>query len=186
MKLHIHDSFWLLPAVLLFIRAGDTLPAFVTAAVVHECGHWATIRLNGGVIRQFNLSIAGGQMHYRLRRLSPYAELSIALGGPLAGLLFTLIARMCGQELFAGASLILSIFNLLPICPLDGGRALESIFPPDHFIIRICTWLSIVFVLSLGIYAGLKHGGWGLCLIGMMLLIQQWMGLHSIVGNGTI
>ncbi|MBR3640855.1 MAG: hypothetical protein IKN53_02355, partial [Oscillibacter sp.] len=51
-------------------------------------------------------------------------ELLAVLAGPLANLLAALAFAASGRTLAAGAHGVLCAFNLLPIRPLDGGRAL--------------------------------------------------------------
>ena len=54
-------------------------------------------------------------------------ELAAVLAGPLANLLWGLLLAWLGGPWLvpAGANLVLCAFNLLPVRPLDGGRALE-------------------------------------------------------------
>ncbi len=51
-------------------------------------------------------------------------ELASALAGPLANLLAAAILGRMGCTTAAGANGVLCAFNLLPVRPLDGGRAL--------------------------------------------------------------
>lgn len=59
--------------------------------------------------------------------LSYGKELAAVLAGPLANLLWGLLLAWLGGPWLvpAGANLVLCAFNLLPVRPLDGGRALE-------------------------------------------------------------
>ena len=55
-------------------------------------------------------------------------KIIIALAGPLVNLLIILIGQLYGLERnILYANLLLFIFNLIPIYPLDGGRILKNI-----------------------------------------------------------
>ncbi|MBR4211818.1 MAG: hypothetical protein IKR84_05465, partial [Oscillibacter sp.] len=60
-------------------------------------------------------------------RLSYGEELFCVLAGPGCNLFAASLCALAGNPwpAFAGANLILCAFNLLPVRPLDGGRALE-------------------------------------------------------------
>lgn len=185
-KIHVKDSFLLLLAVVLLLDPDGIFLYFLAAAAVHELGHWIMIRLCHGTVTRFEISAAGGAMQYHLPRLSIWSEVSIALGGPFFGLVLWLIAGLLHYELLAGASLVLSIFNLLPIPPLDGGRALDCLFPPGHPLPQALAAFFSALILFLGIYAGICHNGWGLCLIGILLTLERQTGLHSLRIQGKI
>jgi len=119
------------------------LMAFLTVILVHESGHAVTARLLGMQGISITLSAFGGYCSYAGDR-RPRTELPISLSGPIANLLTAgilwLLAAYGGlslarfdpllhsffQALFA-FSLILGIFNLLPIYPLDGGQAVLAV-----------------------------------------------------------
>lgn len=185
-KLQIHDSFWLLLAVILLIDTDMVFPAFLFCAAVHELGHFVMIRLFHGSVNRFHLSAAGGMMQYQLPRLSRHADLCIALGGPVFGLLLAYGASIAHAPLIAGASLLLSVFNLLPIPPLDGGRALESLFFPGHAFPKAIAYFFAVLVLFGGISLGIAHNGWGLAVMGLLLVFEQQIGLQSVHIQGKI
>ena len=83
----------------------------LSAAALHELGHLAALRLLGGAVTALRISVFG-------------AELAAVLAGPLTNLLAGLALARLGYPAAAGAHLVLCAFNLLPVRPLDGGRAL--------------------------------------------------------------
>ena len=57
-------------------------------------------------------------------------KIIIALAGPIMNLLLAIIfsfVNIKARELIVNANLLLSIFNMIPIYPLDGGRIIKSI-----------------------------------------------------------
>lgn len=97
--------------------------AMVTAAAVHELGHCAAlfaleIPIYSVHIGPFGAKIETGPME-------PGQELRCALAGPGLGLMLCLFWRWIPK--CAGFALAQSLFNLLPVWPLDGGRALRAL-----------------------------------------------------------
>lgn len=87
--------------------------------------------LLGVPVYHLRLTLLGAELRLHSRSESGWEELLIALAGPLvnlltAALLISLPHR--GEEalLLAGASLLLGLFNLLPVAPLDGSRILHG------------------------------------------------------------
>lgn len=94
--------------------------AAMVAAAYHELCHILAIRLCRGDIHQLDVSSEGANLS--ISSLSPSQELICALAGPLGGLCLLFLARWIPRITVCAA--FQSLYNLLPIYPLDGGRAL--------------------------------------------------------------
>ena len=73
------------------------------------------------------LSAAGAVLEQG-RQLSGIADCAISLAGPAAGMVAAGICVSVDMPMLAGANIMLSVFNCLPLLPLDGGCALSSLF----------------------------------------------------------
>lgn len=122
-----------LPALLtvfVLLASPPVLAAVLLAAALHEAGHWTVLRRCGGRVERLRLTAFGAEMDVgSTARLSYGAEMGIVLAGPAVNLLLAVALAALGRwwsgaYLFAGANLVLGIFNLLPSPPLDGGRLL--------------------------------------------------------------
>lgn len=125
----------------------DTLP-LLAAAALHEAGHILACMLFHVPMRGFRLHTAGAVIGYDAASLPYFKEAWIAASGPIAGICGTAAAALWGSgrsaALFAAASLGLSVFNLLPILPLDGGVILSAILHL-HFAADTCAGVLSCF-----------------------------------------
>lgn len=115
-------------AVFVWLSSPAVLGALLLAALCHELGHYVLLRRRGAWVRTLRISLWGAEMQLG-GRLSYGAELLAAAGGPGVNLLLGLALAAAGRlweplYLLAGAQLVLGLFNLLPLLPLDGGRML--------------------------------------------------------------
>ena len=104
---------------------------------MHEAGHAAVLALSGGRLRRLTLTACGAVMQAALPA-DRYARAAVSLAGPLAGFLLTLAAHSLGAYRLAGASALLSLFNLIPLPPLDGGMALRYLTDGRFPCLRAC------------------------------------------------
>lgn len=120
----------LLGALLVFLLRGEELAALALPVAAHELGHLGALLSLGLRPRCFRVEIKGLCLDYA-GDPGVMGQVWIAAAGPAAGLLYAWAAARLGTELgwdwlclSAGISLLLSLFNLLPALPLDGGQIL--------------------------------------------------------------
>ena len=110
---------------------------FLFSVVCHEIGHLLAMRIMGIPV----LGIRGtlGGLEILAPPLTYKQEIPVALSGPLMNLLlFDLTRRI--YPLMSLMNGVLLLYNLLPIYPLDGGRALRAglhCYFPLHIAERI-------------------------------------------------
>ncbi len=141
-------------ALMLLILPIKWILAALTAALIHELFHAAAILICGGKIDALQLGGNGAVME--TCPMTRGKELLCSLAGPIGGLIMMLFARWLPR--IAVCAAFQSFYNLLPVYPLDGGRALrcgaEILLP--NLADRICAfmeWLTLTGVSVLAVYA---------------------------------
>lgn len=128
-KVSISPYFYIvLPAALLLLPL-QWFFAWSMAVAVHEIGHYLALRLCRVPIRRLEITPLGIRMH--IGGLTNRETLVCALSGPAAGLLLIAASKIFPYT--AVCAFIQGLFNLMPIYPLDGGRALRAAFLLLHF-----------------------------------------------------
>lgn len=142
-KIDIKPTTYIYFVLLLFLVPLEWLLVWVFAAAFHEVCHWAAVKLCGGEIYCITIGLSGAKME--CGPMTNKKRLLAVLCGPLGGLLLTPFARWMPK--IALCSWLLSIYNLLPLLSLDGGRALEIILGSKAII------LQRIFLILLSIVA---------------------------------
>ena len=129
-KVAISGGFLLLSAWFVYANGYQPFLLLLLASLLHEGGHLLALRCFGARVSAFRLTVFGAVLETESRRLSYLRELTAVLAGPCANLACGALLAACGQAWpalyrFAGAQFLLGAFNLLPVRPLDGGRAVE-------------------------------------------------------------
>jgi Zn-dependent protease len=158
----------LLPKLKLFTTAGSMLVSvgaysliwgwkfaagFVVLLLVHEMGHVIQLRREG-VPASAPLFIPFLGAVVGMKRLpdDAAAEARVGLAGPVLGSFGALAALALwyatGNDLFRALAFIaffLNLFNLLPVLPLDGGRAMSAL-TPWMWLIGYAALIAVTFV----------------------------------------
>jgi Zn-dependent protease len=147
----------LLPKVKLLASAGTMLVSiaaysfvfgwpfavgFVALLLVHELGHVIQLRREGlkASLPMF-IPFMGAVISARSLGENALAEARVGLAGPILGsvgsVLCIVIWHLTGDDIWralAFTGFFLNLFNLLPVVPLDGGRAMAAMAPWMWFV----------------------------------------------------
>lgn len=142
-------------AFMLLVLPLQWIGAALLAALIHELAHAGAVYLCGGRVCKLHIGLSGAAME-SLPLTHPQA-LFCTLAGPAAGLMLLLLAKWLPRTAVCGA--FQSIYNLLPVYPLDGGRAVlyicQMLFS-EETAKRICAVLTNILCIvmaALAVYA---------------------------------
>jgi Zn-dependent protease len=110
---------------------------FVLLLLVHELGHVLQLRREGiPASAPMFIPFLGALVAMKELPKDAAAEARVGLAGPVLGSLAALVPlglyALTGDELFKALAFVgffLNLFNLLPVLPLDGGRAMAALSP---------------------------------------------------------
>ncbi|MCP5491612.1 MAG: site-2 protease family protein [Chlamydiales bacterium] len=142
----IHFAFWITAGIIGFINSASITGTLIwigiilVSVLVHEFGHAITAKAFGQKPR-IELVAFGGFTYPEGKQLKRWQEFIVVLNGPIFGFgLFVLAAALLQlpslQEGITGGvlrilkmvNLFWTIFNLIPVFPLDGGQLLRITF----------------------------------------------------------
>ena len=181
-----HAAYW-------SMGVAGALGLFVSI-VLHEFAHSIVARRFGIPMKGITLFIFGGVAEMTREPPSPKSEFFMAIAGPLASVLVSLVSFAIAWgtaaaqwplpvtavfAYLASINLILVLFNIVPAFPLDGGRVLRSALWAAkgnlHWATRISSSIGSGFGIFLGIlglfnfFMGNLIGGIWWFILGMFL-----------------
>ncbi len=126
---------------------------FVLLLFVHELGHVVELRRQGvPASAPLFIPFLGAVVGMKQMPKDAWNEAKVALAGPILGSLGAAAVWIAGEALdseflvaLAFVGFLLNLFNLLPIVPLDGGRAVAALHPA-LWAVGLAGLVALVFV----------------------------------------
>ncbi|OAB46659.1 M50 family metallopeptidase [Paenibacillus glacialis] len=155
--LSLHPLFVIVMLMSILTGSFIELITLFVIVLIHEMGHMSAAVVMGIKVRSVQLLPFGGVVSIEDHgKLTAWKEIIIALAGPLQnGIMMvigmTFMAVGWGNIEFISyivhGNMVIAVFNLLPILPLDGGKILQSLasrYYPYHFTLLWSSRVSIV------------------------------------------
>lgn len=153
---------------------------FVVLLFVHEMGHVIQLRREGiKATAPLFIPFMGAFVGMKQMPQNAAAEARVGLAGPILGSLAAVVPlviwKLTGNvfwEALAFTGFFLNLFNLLPVLPLDGGRAMAALSPWMWFVgFGLLLGATIAFPSPIMIL---------IVLLGGMETIRRWRGRKSL------
>jgi len=138
--------------VLYFLDSTGWFYALVPAVFIHEAGHALAVRGCGARITRLRVEITGLCLDCA-GLLNPRQEILCAAAAPMAGL--ARAAALSGSshpwaQLSCRLSLGLSLFNLMPVPALDGGKILAA-WSKNEKLVQLCGYGVVLLTAAITI-----------------------------------
>lgn len=152
MRIRINLKIFLFILIFIVTKQIKIYGILMLFAFIHELGHMLVGILLGfkpdkleimpyGVSVGFNVECEDYNKKIKNGNMLAIKKLIIALAGPLTNFIITIIFLMANikffgieRELVIYSNILIGIFNLIPIYPLDGGRVIKNIL---HIILGL-------------------------------------------------
>lgn len=167
-------SFYTLAAatVLLMYDRSGIAALCIASSVLHELGHIAALKIAKSAPQKMKIGPGGMKLTDNLLLGKSYKkDITVALSGPainiISFILLYLLWKIFNQNvllMWSAVSLVIGLFNLLPIAPLDGGRILYSLICmisspiTAHKVITIISTITLLPTATMGFYFLIKSG----------------------------
>jgi Zn-dependent protease len=163
-KLQISFGFCLFSALLILLLPLQWWVGASLAAMIHELIHLIAVLAFGGTV--YAVSLGFGEARIEAELPGTWKQVISSLAGPLGSLLLLSLSNIYPEMALCG--LVQGAYNLLPIYPLDGGRAIRAVFSDP-----VCKGIEMAaLVVSSGISLWVSSVDPA---IGIFLLISLWL-----------
>lgn len=130
-QISINIEIFLFILIFILTKQIEIYAIFIIFTLIHEIAHTLTGIILGLKLKKFIIMPFGFKIIFEESKIKGKMSVKkfwIALAGPLTNLILMAIAIIFKlNENIIYTNLIIAVFNLIPIYPLDGGRILKSL-----------------------------------------------------------
>lgn len=167
MQFSVKANTYIYLTILLFLIPLRWIVSWLIAIIFHECSHWIAVRLCRGTVYSLSIGLSGADM--QCSNMPNRCRMFAVLCGPIGGLLLAGLGRWFPRV--ALCSFLLSMYNLLPLLPLDGGRALHILFKGNKCFYTLQNIiLALIILFAIVCAYTLKIGVWPLAIAAILYL----------------
>lgn len=134
MKFKIDYRILLLMIFFIIVQKIEIYCILLGTCIIHELGHLIIGIFCGKKVEKMEILVIGCKMKFfpTYEEKEEIKEIFIALAGPLTNLIIVTLFLVIPfdieyKEIYIYANILIGLFNILPIYPLDGGRILKNI-----------------------------------------------------------
>lgn len=156
--------------VLLMIDRSGIAALCIASSVLHEIGHIAALKIFKTTPKKISFGPGGMKLtDNHLMRKSYKKDIAAALSGPAINIISFIVLyffwRIFNHHILlmsAVISLVIGLFNLLPVAPLDGGRALHALLcifsspSTAEKTVKVLSALTLLPTSTIGFYFLIK------------------------------
>lgn len=157
-KIRINLEIILFIIIFIITKQINIYAVFIVFSLVHEMSHALAGILCGFKIKKIEIMPFGFKITFGQNR-NKIKKIFIALAGPFSNFMIMMVAIIFKWHMdIIYANLIIAIFNLIPIYPLDGGKILKLIIGlKKNFIntTRVINKVSNITIIILTIIASI-------------------------------
>ncbi|MBE6751152.1 MAG: hypothetical protein E7556_01350 [Ruminococcaceae bacterium] len=165
-KITISFTFFALIIILISLDKTEFLYTSIVFALAHELGHLLALKYYKVSVREFKISLFGGNIKViDSNKMKYYQTVIVSFSGPFVNLCFvilfyiinTFLKNKLTYEIYA-VNFVLALFNLLPFYNFDGGKILSSVLlyffeeKMVNLIITITSFIILIPFTYLAIY----------------------------------
>jgi len=157
-------------AVILLLVPFQWVGAWLIAAFAHEYCHILALLICRNNIEEICIGANGARI--QASSMKPWKLLFCTLAGPLGALLLLLLRGFFPR--LAICAFIHSVYNLLPLLPLDGGHALQCVLAmvfSESVAIKLMEWEEIILINAMLLFSILAAIIFGLGLVPVIFVI---------------
>lgn len=197
-KIHIHPLFWFIIAIGVMTANFKELILLFSIVIIHEMGHVIVAHFFSWRIKKIELLPFGGVAEMDEHGNRPFKEeFIVIMAGPIQHL--WMIALSYGlhslhilnaelHQLFVFHNIVILLFNLLPIWPLDGGKLLFLIlsnkmsFQTAHRnALFISSGFLLIMMIAMLLYSPLHLNSWMIISFLIFSIVMEWKQRHFVL-----